>query len=377
MMVHQSTAGGHGSRCFKSVHSKAQDTAAYQFSSDWHSLATWYGLRPQISSPSDLRQLLEFYESESNRELVAATEIQRQMVRNISTLNDSGFRGPQATMLQSMMLELDTIEHRFADIWSDSLTINLQAARLYTLEHCLTLASSRPDPASPDTDHFTAMALQTGHRPAISLIAVITHQCPPTQPDPPVTPLAAGGSPFLANPKQHPRAAFYACIFLIHYLDHATAASTADQDAARAAVVALHRVFMQFPSLGLITRAGRTIEVIARSIVPGQRRLEPIVKSRMGGSLVFNALWLASQLRERGDPDDLSVAHVQGVHGIAGRQDNGDSAAEREILETAVAHGPQYEVFPWGVWNDQVYDELEMSWDGQVLQTSSGAMYPF
>ncbi|OAL47241.1 hypothetical protein IQ07DRAFT_134475 [Pyrenochaeta sp. DS3sAY3a] len=339
-------------------------------------LATWYGLRPPISSPSDLHRLLEFYESETDRGLVAATEIQRQMVRNISTLNDSGFRGPQATMLQSMMLELDAIERRFADIWSDSLSINLQAVKLYTLEHCLTLTSSHPNRATPDTDHFVTTTLQTGLGPAISLIAIITHQCPPTQPDPPVTRLAAGGSPLLANPKQHSRAAFYACIFLIHYLDHATAASTVDQDAARAAVVALHRVFMQFPSRGLLTRAGRTIEVIARSIVPGQRRLEPIVKSRMGGSLVCNALWLASRLRGRGDPDDLSVALGQEVYGVGGRQDDGGGAAEREGLE-AVGFGSQVEVFPWGVWDDGVYDELGMSWDGQVLQTSSGTMYPF
>jgi len=70
----------------------------------------WHGLRPPISSPGELHQFSGFYERETNRELVAATEIQRQMVRNTTTLNEFGFRGPQATILQSMIQELDAIK---------------------------------------------------------------------------------------------------------------------------------------------------------------------------------------------------------------------------------------------------------------------------
>ena len=130
---------------------------------------------------------------------------------------------------------------------------------------------------------------------------------------------------------------------------------------------------MQFPSRGLLTRAGRTIEVIARSIIPGQRRLRAIVKSRMGGSLVFNAIWLASQLRRREDPDDLTMSPEQSAS-ITGEQDN--SAAENSILETVVSL-PQQDILTWGVWNDQLYDELGMSWDRQDFQIFSGTTDPF
>ncbi|KAI9666510.1 MAG: hypothetical protein M1821_004446 [Bathelium mastoideum] len=289
------------------------------------------------------------------------------MVRNTNTLNEFGFHGPQATILQSMIQELDAIKGRFTDVWSDSLSINLQAAKLYTLEQCLTLAAEQLETASPDAEHFVAAALQMGHGPAICLIETVRQQCATGQLDPFCAPIAAGGSPLLSNPKHHSRVAFYACIFLIHYLDHTTTSSSADQDAARAAVAALHRVFMQFPSRGLLTRAGRTIEVIARSIFPGQRRLRAIVKSRMGGSLIFNAIWLASQLRRREDPDDLTVSPAQSVS-IADGQDN--STAENNTLETVVSL-PQQELFPWGVWDDQLYDDLGISWDGQVFQPFS------
>lgn len=295
------------------------------------------------------------------------------MVRNTTTLNEFGFRGPQTTILQSIFQELDAIKGRFTDVWSDSLSINLQAVKLYTLEHCLILAAEQLETGSLDAEHFVATALQMGHGPAICLIEIIRQQCAAGQLDPFCAPIAAGGSPLLSNPKHHSRAAFYACIFLIHYLDHTTTSSSPDQDAARAAVATLHRVFMQFPSRGLLARAGRTIEAIARSIVPSQRRLRAIVKSRMGGSLIFNAIWLASQLRRREDPDDLTVSPAQSAS-IASGQDNSD--AENYTLETVVSLTPE-EFFPWGIWDDQLYDDLGISWDGQVFQTFSGTTDPF
>jgi hypothetical protein len=295
------------------------------------------------------------------------------MVRNATTLNEFGFRGPQATILQSMIQELDAIKQRYADVWSDSLSINLQAVKLYTLEQCLILAAEQLEIASLDAEHFVATALQMGHGPAICLIEILRQQCRADQLDPFCAPIAAGGSPLLSNPKHHSRVAFYACIFLIHYLDHTTTSSSTDQDSARAAVASLYRVFMQFPSRGLLTRAGRTIEVIARSIVPGQRRLRAIVKSRMGGSLIFNAIWLASQLRRREDPDDLTVSPVQSTSMVGGQN---NSAAENNTLETMVTL-PQQEFFPWGIWNDQLYDDLGITWDGQGFQTFSSATDPF
>ncbi|PVI01779.1 hypothetical protein DM02DRAFT_704147 [Periconia macrospinosa] len=337
-------------------------------------LAMWLGLRPPIGSPSALHELSGFYEKETNREIVAATEIQRQMVRNTNTLDEYGFRGPQATLLQSIIQELDAIKERFGDVWNDSLSINFHAAKLFTLEQCLILAADQLKTASLDAEHFVTTALQMGHGPAISLIEAMRKQCVKGQLDPFCAPLAAGGSPLLSNPKHHSRVAFYACIFLIHYLDHTTFSSGADQNAARAAVTDLHRVFMQFPSRGLLTRAGRTIEVIARSIVPGRRRLKPIVKSRMGGSLIFNSIWLVSQLRRREDPDDLTVSPAQTVSEAGGQNDN--AAVESSTLEAMVSL-PEPEFFPWGIWNDQLYDDLGINWEGQGFQGFSGTIDPF
>lgn len=341
---------------------------------DWRSLAMWLGLRPPISSPGALHELCRFYEKEINRELIAATEIQRQMVRNTNTLHEFGFRGSQATLLQSMIQELDATKQIYADVWTDSLNINFQAVKLFTIEQCMILAADQLETSSLDAEHFIATALQLGHGPAISLIGTMKKQCAEGQLDPFCAPLSAEGSPLLSNPKHHSKVAFYACIFLIHYLDHTITSSSADQDVARAAVMDLHHVFMQFPSRGLLTRAGRTIEVIARSIIPGQRRLKPIVKSRMGGSLIFNAIWLASQLRRREDPDDLTVSPAHSVLVSGGPNDG--SAAENNTLE-AIAPLPEPDIFPWGVWNDQLYDDLGINWEGQGFQPFSGTIDPF
>lgn len=316
-------------------------------------LSTWQGLRPHISSASSLQRLAEFCEGEIAGEIVAMTEIQRQVARNTTSLDDLALHGPQVSLVYHFTQEMDAIRRRFANVWSAATEINLQGAMLYLFAHCLLLVDDQEHGVrkNSDTDHFVTTIMQRGHGAALKLIKVIKELGVASAIDPACTKAEDGGAPLLAHPKQHFRLAFQACVFLLKYIDCNLAASAGDQDAARNGVLTVYQVFKQFLSREESLRAAYTIEVLARSVVPGERRIKTIVKTRMGASLNYNAVWTASKLRGHQDNPEFTVAASASGGPI-----------ESLPLVNALDSEP---VFPWGIWDDAAYDELMLELNDQ------------
>ncbi|KAF1998843.1 hypothetical protein P154DRAFT_621331 [Amniculicola lignicola CBS 123094] len=328
-------------------------------------LCTWQGLQPHISSASYLARITEFCRQESDREVVAMTEIQQQVVRNTLSLDEFALHGPQVSLLHHMTHELEAIQTRHESGWSAAVQINLQGALLYLFAHCLLLADdhARSETKNSEASHFFATTMQRGHGAALQLIELIERLGIASSIDPACTEAENGGTLLLAHPKQHFRLAFQACLFLLNYLDCNLSASISDQVAAREAVLKVYQIFKQFTSRTEFDRAARTIEVLARSIVPGDRRIETIVKTRMGASLHYNAIWTAAKLRGR-----LHVPELVGA--IAASEDPIGSSIGVDTLQLDP-------IFPWGIWDDTAYDELGLGLDDQSFAAFPGPMGPF
>ncbi|KAF2662881.1 hypothetical protein K491DRAFT_672723 [Lophiostoma macrostomum CBS 122681] len=318
-------------------------------------LSTWQGLQPHISSASSLQRLAEFCEEETAGEVIAMTEIQRHVARNTISLEDLSIHGPQVSLVRYFTQEMGAIRKRYTNVWTASTEINLQGAMVYVLTHCLLLADNDQDAETqdPDAQQFVTLIMQQGHDAAIRLIKVVEELGLATATNPAYTRAEDGGAPLLAHPKQHFRLAFQACLFLLKYLDHSLTASTSDQDAARTAVLKVHQIFKQFHSREEFQRAARTLEVLARAVVPGGRRIKTIVRTRMGASLNYNAVWTAAELRGRQHDPGFTVAASAALEPI-----------ERYPLVSASA--PE-NVFPWGAWDDAAYDENAFGLEPQLF----------
>jgi len=207
-----------------------------------------------------------------------------------------------------------------------------------------------------ETETYVAEVLQLGHGCALALSKVIKELGLATAFDPCCAQFKDGGSPLLAHPKQHFRLAFFACVFLFKYLDTNTNASITDQNAARNAVSAIYQVFNQFSSQKEIFRAARKLEVLGRSVVSGQRRIQTMVKTRMGASLNYNIIWTVSKLRGREfDPEfDVSASVTVEPAALATEM---DTNLDLQSADSRIT--PAYDtLFPWGVWDDATYDQL-------------------
>lgn len=340
-------------------------------------------MRPHISSAKGLQRLSEFCEEESAGEIIATTEIQRQVSRNTTSLDELSVIGPQMSLVNIFIQELDAIRRKYTNVWSTTTEINLLGAKLFCFAHILLLTNDQEPGArtQSDADHFIAVILQQGHEVAIELIRLIKDLGFAGSDNPPCARTEDGGAPLLAHPKQHFRLAFFACVFLLKYLDCSKSTSGADRDAASSAVSTIHQVYRQFSSREEICRAVRTLEVLGRSVVPGQQRMKTIVKTRMGASLCYNAIWTASTLRGREHDPEYTVtssgpgeeSHVHSSSNLSGFLDSATTGSEHSNASRAIP--PALEpFFPWGIWDNAAYDQLGFGLDYQSLSGFSGAM---
>jgi len=357
-------------------------------------LSSWHGLR---SCPVPcLQDLSSFYDEETMPgDFVPLTEIQRQVARYTTTLDGPESSGLTMTMTPHFLQDLDSIKMRYSMRWSPSAEINLQAAKLYLLSICL-LATDEQSLQSlndSDTGIFLHKALQWGHAAALSVVDLVVEMGASSIDNAPCSAHDSNACALLAHPKQHFVIAFFACIFLLKYIDCNRAASAADMDAARNAVSRTYELFKRFPCVAQKVRAARTIELLGRTIVPDRGRMVTHVKSRMGASLVYNAIWTASELRGRmNDPEwstsaattpqviqdspiststALPAPTIHESYSVAGLD---ASSSSFDISSQPLPQNfPFEQQFPWGIWSDSLFDALYFD---RVVQPYSDSIMP-
>jgi hypothetical protein len=187
--------------------------------------------------------------------------------------------------------DLDAVKSRFSKTWSFPVEINLQGAKLYMFAMCLITTDYNMLKAMKGTDTavFLHKVLQWGHAAALRLISLTEELSVSKTDNPFCASYENGGCPLLAQPKHHFRLAFFACCFLLKYLDTGTA-SASDRDSARNAISRFHQTFMRFPSQPQLARAASIVEVLGRAIVPDRGRLVTHVRSRLGASKSFDMI---------------------------------------------------------------------------------------
>ena len=317
-------------------------------------------------------------------EMIAMTEIQRQFARFTNILEESGTE-VSVSLVQIFAQDLDDIKRRFPTSWSASAEINLQGAKLYLFALPLVSIDQQHLKAlrGSDSAAFLHTILQWGHVAALRLTHLMAEQgglCGVG--DPPCVIYEGRGCPLLAHPKHHFRVAFFACIMLLKYLDCNRDASPADKEAARNAVSTTYQLFNRFQSSYQHVRAAKMIEVLARTIVPGRGRMVTHVKTRLGASLLYNAIWTAAKIRGRLNDPEFSVTETpttqpnstpsttdgtdQDMRTIADFSQSADIMSQQAM---AFDHSS-----PWGLWDDELFDALGFGWNDQPYPDMSGIM---
>jgi hypothetical protein len=262
------------------------------------------------------------------------------------SLSDTSTQSAQVLLVQHITQEIQALRSKYSKTWSPALELNLQGTTIYLIAHSNVLAEDQA--RTSDTKHFITTITQQGFDASLTLIKTIRQ-------------LGENASvPLLTQPKQHFRLAFFASLFLLKYLDSTTAPSST-QDSARNAVMLVYHLFMQYHTREEFQRAARTLEVLARFVVPGERRIKTIVKSRMGASLNYNAIWTVASLRG-GEADDAFT--------------NIATAPQTGTIEPCV-NTDTFDVnsaFPWGLWDDVTFEESVLGATYQLFSDFSMSM---
>lgn len=263
--------------------------------------------------------------------------------------------------------------------------INLQGAKLYLFAICLLSADRQSHKSLRSSDTWVLLhnVLQWGHSAALCIINLMAEMGASRIDDPPCAAYESGGCPLLAHPKHHFRIAFFACLFLLKYLDCNEEASEADKEAARNAVSRIYQLFIRFRSSDQHIRAAKTIEVLGRTIVPGHGKIITQVKTRLGASLFYNAMWTAAKLRGRhNDPEYSTTAapsmQSNGAPCATGSASPLMSVAVPQSSDMISQHPSAFDhSFPWGLWDDNLFDALGFEWDKSPCPDMLGAMDTF
>ena len=314
-------------------------------------------------------------------EMIAMTEIQRQFTRFTSILEESGTEA-SVSLIQIFAQDLDDVRRRFSASWSASAEINLQGAKLYLFALPLVSIDQQHLKALRGSDSvaFLCTILQWGQVAAIRLTHLMVELGGLRDvDDPSCGTCESGGCPLLAHPKHHFRVAFFACIMLLKYLDCNRDASPADKEAARNAVSTTYQLFNRFQSSYQHVRAAKMMEVLARTIVPDHGRMVTHVKTRLGASLLYNAIWTAAKIRGRLNDPEFSITATpsnstpsatdgmdQDMRTVAEFSQSTDMMSQQT---TAFNHS-----FPWGLWDDELFDALGFGWSDQPCPDMSGIM---
>ncbi|KAF2492110.1 hypothetical protein BU16DRAFT_564574 [Lophium mytilinum] len=352
-------------------------------------LSAWLGLPPPISSASSLHKLTLLYDDSTiPLEMIAMTEIQRQYAR-IATIFEETNNEPSLTLVQMFIHDLDDVKRRFSSAWTIPCEINLLGVKLYLL--AIPLVSIDQQRLSSlqgsDAAAFLHTILQGGHSAALRLTSLMAEIGGPQSlpQEPRCAPYEQGGCPILAHPKAHFRLAYYACVVLLKYLDCNHSASPGDKEAARNAVSSTYQLFNNLRTSPQHVRAAASLEVLARTIVPNKERMATNVKSRMGASLMYNAIWTAANIRGfHLDPKySVDASPVAQHNSLTPISSTNVADLSRTASSDARPSGPSVpepmlpamnDTFPWGVWDNGLFDALGFSWEDQPYAEIAGNM---
>ncbi|MCJ1477670.1 hypothetical protein MMC13_006343 [Lambiella insularis] len=343
------------------------------------------------------------------RDLAASADIQRQIARYMTTLDCQLDPRTKSSLIKLCEQDLDLVRKSFEDIWSGLLEIELLGAKIYI--YGMSFVSSTADDTDLETEISSLLPqdfLQCGLAAAVRLLYTARHLKLPAFPSSTTTGSTQEeskrveyNSQLVYYPKHLFRLIAFANFFLLWFLAVDFGASEKDKELARNYVTATHRLFKSFEQSPEHVRYGKMIEVIGR--MPNIANLNGSLRvtSRLGASFMYDIIRNSVLYRE-------ASRHAQDVHvPLSTYQENNGALSSELPQEASLSHQTSlsYSVsdgtspgldqdtqmpyfqedssgrfasfdqgrspnsyqdsapnadFPWGLWDDAVYDSLHM-----------------
>ncbi|MCJ1418213.1 hypothetical protein MMC32_004560 [Xylographa parallela] len=398
------------------------------------SLSSWFGMPPPLNSETYLGTIASLCKDPMvPKEIAAHVDIQHQVARYTTTLDGQLEVRTKNALIKLFEQDLDCLRVNYQDVWSEALDIELLGAKLYL--YGMSFVSANPnniEEGQIETPELLSRCfLYRGFAAAVRLLHTVRHlnvaEDPrmPEHPRPPIVNLLQelpGRANYLRQlgflPKQFFRMVAFANFYLLWFLAVDLGASEADKDLAKNYVSGTHRLFMSFPNTPEYIRYGNTLEVLGRmpSITNGNPALR--VNSRLGASFMYDIVRNVVLYREatRHAQDAEVPLPKYCVEREPLSMETPDSVPNRPRLERQYSAPPKSiqemdldsphhtnfnfeyypepdvtfnqnisprlfedltpdEDFPWGVWDDALYDSLGMNLDVSHLQSYDEVKY--
>ena len=168
--------------------------------------------------------------------------------------------------------------------------------------------------------------------------------------------------PLPGHPKHTSRMIFYAATVLLKYLDSEFTVQAFAQDEARNAFQQAHLFFRSCSLSQEHLAAGNTLEIAGRAIGNRQAQVPNQITTRMGASIIHNITWLGGLLRGRDKTSEYATNPSMpservsesgvlplGTQPLMANPEHGSDEWDKALQATVTE-------FPFGVWDDALYD---------------------
>ncbi|OQO04790.1 hypothetical protein B0A48_09714 [Cryoendolithus antarcticus] len=342
-------------------------------------LSCWHGLLPTLTSPESLQTMASFNSTAAvSSEYATIIEIHRQTGMYLSALGDGLATTLSPSLVRLHHRALTNVKITHAQGWTINAEIALQAAQVYLFALCVVrldreVNTSFDIPKSIRSDtSFLQEILAGTQSSAVQLICLLTSLS--EQRNSIGVEQVKDSHPLSGTPKIVSCIAFFAAVVLLKYLESAhETLKQEDVEAARTAISSVHRMFTCCPTSAEHASAAGTLECAGRAIGNRSACIPSFITTRMGASILHNVIWMSGMLRGRDkDPEFSEVLTVEAVsdgpphehelRGVASTPIAAPEAFDGGAQAEFVSH------FPFGVWDDALYDGWTESWNDDWME---------
>ncbi|KAK5165087.1 uncharacterized protein LTR77_009184 [Saxophila tyrrhenica] len=349
-------------------------------------LSLWHGNLPTLAATRHLEAVIEFCRDHTiPRDLANTMDIHVRTTRYLMLLDETQSAQLSWSLCKTFIADLAIMKADRSQTWSGNNEVVSNMAMLYI---CLTGLVKFLEGSSQTNTH-TAFPAAYGKELLTHAkdraIDLVTYMCALSS-----QVSTEGQGTFREHttrlpgfPKHSSRIVFIAATVLLKYLDDESDQPAAAQEDVRNAFQMAHLFFRSCELSDEHIRAGQTLEVAGRAIGRGRAHVQNYVTTRMGASIMYNIKWLGGLLRGRDkDAEYATPSTVATSTGpstdceppsnhINNAVDVYQACHEAEkwpgLEQSTTVTQPSDAAFPFGVWDNLLYDDWSNSLCGQDI----------
>ena len=246
---------------------------------------------PPLSAASHLETVALLCKDASiPRQYRARGDIQRQVVQVINSLDSKMDFRTRISLIKLHEQEFDRVQAEYDDIWSHDLEIEWLGAKLYLFG--IAFVTHGPSSSSIETESPAITAreiLQKGLAAAVGILDTISHmKLPHTHRNENRLDIPDYIYQLGFYPKQFFRVGAFATFFLLWFLAVDAQASESDKELARTYIAFTYRLMLAFKHSPEHSRAGKSIEQLARMPISSGKPSSLRVNTRLGASFMYS-----------------------------------------------------------------------------------------